>query len=154
MSKILLNSLISRGRGSYRGRGRGNYYRNSNQQHHQHQSSAQQHSNVPFYEQSMNLMNSNMQSGQSGYGDGGYHDAPPNRYDWIYSFSQNFKCSPFNANDFDRFANEWQPIRSFQLAFTMILRLIIYTSIFYLIKTINILNIHTKYRYIDIFIGY
>lgn len=100
---------FSRGRGSYRGRGRGNYYRqdrNAAQQHHQHQqhqpSSVQQHSNVPYYDQSMN---SGMQSGQGGYNDGGYHDAPPNRYDWIYSFSLNSNCRPLVSNGFHKSDN-------------------------------------------------
>ncbi|XP_031620939.1 E3 ubiquitin-protein ligase RBBP6 isoform X2 [Contarinia nasturtii] len=80
------NFYHGRGRGSYRGRGRGNYYRQDRnsmqqQQHHQHQpGGAQQNLNVPYYDQSMNLMNTGMASGQGGYNDGIYHDTQPNRY--------------------------------------------------------------------------
>lgn len=93
---------ISRGRGSYRGRGRGNFYRqdrNASQQHHQHQHGVtQQHPNVPYYDQSMNLMNTGMAGNQGGYGDGVYHDAPSNRYDRIYIFSKKFVRESFSSN--------------------------------------------------------
>lgn len=45
----------------------------------------QHNPNVPYYDQSMNLMNTGISSGQGGYNDGVYHDAP-NRYDRIYIF--------------------------------------------------------------------
>lgn len=50
----------------------------------------------------MNMMNPGMQSGQGGYNDGVYHDAPPNRYDRIYTFSLNSNCQPFESNSFDK----------------------------------------------------
>lgn len=56
----------------------------------QHQPGMGQHNpNVPYYDQSMNLMNTGISSGQGGYNDGVYHDAP-NRYDRIYIFSRKF----------------------------------------------------------------
>lgn len=115
--------VYSRGRGSYRGRGRGHishFYRQDRnmmqQQHHHHQqqqgppphsqhphqqsSHQAPHSNVPYYDQSMNLMNSNMQTGnQGGYNDPGvYHDT--NRYDWIYTFSLNINRQSTELNAF------------------------------------------------------
>lgn len=93
---MIFDFVSSRGRGSYRGRGRGNFYRDRNaMQHHQHQPSApQSHPNVPYYDHSMNLINANMASGQGGYNEGVYHDAQPNRYDRIYIFSKNFIDEP------------------------------------------------------------
>lgn len=94
----------SRGRGAYRGRGRGNYYRQDrnsmHQQHHLHQSGGvQQNPNMPYYDQSsMNLMNTGMASGQGGYNDGVYHDTQPNRYDWNYIPSKNFIIKPFKLS--------------------------------------------------------
>lgn len=74
------------------------------QSHHPHQQSSHQappHSNVPYYDQSMNLLNQNMQTGgQGGYNDPGvYHDA--NRYDWIYKFSLNNQRQSTELNAFD-----------------------------------------------------
>lgn len=107
----------SRGRGTYRGRGRGNYFRqdrnSTHQHHHQHQTApGQPHSNVPYYDQSMNVMNTNMTGsgggggGQGGYNDGVYHDAQMNRYDRIYIFSKNDSLNQsFTINAFYKINN-------------------------------------------------
>lgn len=104
-----------RGRGSYRGRGRGNYYRmdrNSTQQHHPHlPSTAPQHSNMPYYDQSMNLMNSGMASGQGGYNDAAYHDTQQNRYDRIYTFSLNSTLQPITSNGFVKYVGQRHSIQ-------------------------------------------
>lgn len=86
-----------------------------------------------------------MQSGQTGYGDGGYHDAPPNRYDRIHSFSLNTHCKPFEVIGFDRFVNEWHSIRCFYLICTVILWVIFKTLVFYLVESIK--NINTRNMY-------
>lgn len=112
----------SRGRGSYRGRGRGNYYRqdrNSAQQHHQNQ--GQHNPNVPFYDQSMNLMNPNMaSSGQGGFNDGIYHDTPMNRYDRIHIFSKINIKKPFKLNGYDENNDQMHSIKCYQLVYIYI----------------------------------
>lgn len=69
---------------------------------HPHQQSLHQapHSNVPYYDQSMSLLNPSMQTGsQSGYNNPGvYHGA--NRYDWIYTFSLNINRQSTELNVF------------------------------------------------------
>lgn len=56
---------------------------------------------MPYYDQSMNLMNTGIASGQGGYNDGVYHDTPPNRYDRIYIFSRKFNyCDLFTSNGY------------------------------------------------------
>lgn len=71
---------------------------------------------MPYYDQSMNLMNTGIASGQGGYNDGVYHDAPPNRYDWIYIFSRKFNyCELLTSNSFVKSIDQKHSIQCFQL---------------------------------------
>lgn len=75
-----------RGRGSYRNRGRGNYYRQPSNLPQQPPSIApQSHTNVPYFDPTMNLMNAS--SGT--YRDNPYQDIQQNRYDTIPPFAKN-----------------------------------------------------------------
>lgn len=55
---------------------------------------------MPYYDQSMNLMNTGIASGQGGYNDGVYHDTPPNRYDRNYIFSKKSISKSFASNGY------------------------------------------------------
>lgn len=86
----------SRGRGSYRGRGRGNYYRQDRSVHHSHHHQQQQQQphipphvpNDPYYNQAPMNQQSNMPSG-GGYHEAAYHDMQPNRYEHIPKLNVN-----------------------------------------------------------------
>lgn len=80
-----------RGRGSYRSRGRGNYYRQPTNQAHQPPGAQLPHSNMPYYDPSMNMMNPSAGGGGSGsgsgpYRDNSYQDIQQNRYETFTPF--------------------------------------------------------------------
>lgn len=71
------------------------------------QQQQQQHSNMPYYEQSSNLMN----TGAGGYHDGSYQDIQPNRYEKINQFTTiNHSSRSFTSNVIQNYKNDGNDI--------------------------------------------
>lgn len=118
--------------------------RNSTQQNHSHQTStAPQHSNVPYYDQSMNLINPGMASGHGGYNDGAYQQ---NRYDRIYTFSLNSTFEPFASNGaVVKYVDQRHSIQFFQLVFNIQTYLTIY-EILLCLHTLRIVQLSLEFK--------